>query len=51
MEFKAFLNAFMQATRHIVRTGRRSVYRLLTRNPWQAVSLRGVDSPRVPSRC
>ncbi len=51
MEFKTFVNAFIQAPCQIVRTGRRIVYRLLARNPWQHVFLRAVDALRHPLRC
>ena len=43
MEFKTFLNAFMQIPVQVVRTGRRLVFRLLAWNPWQHVLLRGLD--------
>jgi hypothetical protein len=57
MGFKRFVNAFMRVPCHVVRTGRRLVYRLLAWNPWQAVFLRGVDALhdmpiwRHPLRC
>jgi hypothetical protein len=51
MEFKTFLNAFMRVPCRIVRTGRRTVYRLLSWNPWQPVFLRAVDALRHPLRC
>jgi hypothetical protein len=51
MEFKTFLNAFINVPCQIVRTGRRIVYRLLAWNPWQHVFLRGVDALRYPMRC
>lgn len=50
MEFKAFLHAFMLIPVHVVRTGRRLVFRLLAWN-WQAVFLRGFDRLRAPLRC
>lgn len=43
MEFRTFLNAFMRIPARLVRTGRRTIFRLLGWNPWQAVFLRGVD--------
>jgi len=51
MEFKTFLNAFMRLPCHIIRTGRRIVYRLLGWNPWLHVFLRGVDALRRPLQC
>jgi hypothetical protein len=51
MEFKAFLHAFMLIPVHVVRTGRRLIFRLLAWNPWQAVFLRGFDHLRAPLRC
>jgi len=43
MEFKTFLNAFMQLPCQIVRTSRRLIYRLLGWNPWSGVFFRLVD--------
>jgi hypothetical protein len=43
MEFRTFLNAFLQIPCQIVRAGRRIVYRLLAWNPWQHVFLRLVE--------
>ncbi len=51
MEFKRFVNAFVQVPCQIVRTGRRIVYRLLAWNPWQHVFLRAVDALQHPLRC
>ena len=51
MEFKRFVNAFVQVPCQIVKTGRRIVYRLLAWNPWQSVFLRAVDALRHPMRC
>ena len=51
MEFKKFVNAFMQMPAQVVRSGRRVVLRLLSWNPWQTVFLRGVDGLRHPLRC
>jgi hypothetical protein len=51
MEFKGFLNAFLEIPCQIVRTGRRVVYRLLAWNPWQPVFFRAVDALRCPMRC
>jgi hypothetical protein len=50
MEFKAFMNAFIRIPVHVVRTGRRLIFRLLAWNPWQAVFLRGFDQLRAPMR-
>ena len=43
MEFSTFTNAFIQLPCQIIRTGRRSVYRLLSWNPWQHVFLRLIE--------
>ena len=43
MEFKTFLNAFIQIPAQVIRTGRRIVFRLLSWNPWQPVFFRVVD--------
>jgi len=48
MEFKTFLNAFMQVPVQVIRTGRRIVYRLLAWSRWLEVLLRGVDTLRLP---
>jgi len=40
MEFKTFLNAFMNMPCQIIRSGRRLVYRLLNWNPWQRIFFR-----------
>jgi hypothetical protein len=40
MEFKTFVNAFLQVPCQIVRTGRRLIYRFLGWNPWQHVFFR-----------
>jgi hypothetical protein len=51
MDFKTFLNAWMQMPCQIVRTGRRLIYRLLSWNPWQPAFFRLLDQLRVPLRC
>jgi len=43
MEFKTFVNAFIQVPAQILRTGRRIVFRLLSWNRWQPVFFRAVD--------
>jgi hypothetical protein len=50
LEFKAFVNGFMQVPVHVVRTSRRIIFRLLAWNPWQAIFLRGVDQLHTPLR-
>jgi hypothetical protein len=40
MEFKTFLNAFLNLPCQIIRTGGRLVYRLLSWNPWQRTFFR-----------
>jgi len=51
MEFKTYVNAWMQMPCQIIRGGRRIVYRLLSWNPWQASFLRLVDRLQQPLRC
>jgi hypothetical protein len=51
MEFRTFLNTFMLVPAQIIRTGRRSVYRLLAWNPWQEVFFRAVDALYSRLRC
>ena len=52
MEFRTFINRFMNVPCQIVKAGRRIVYRLLAWNPWQDVFLRNVDGLRCrPMRC
>jgi hypothetical protein len=51
MEFKAFLNSMMQLPCQIVRTGRRTIYRLLAWNPWTVALLRLAEAMRRPLRC
>ena len=43
MEFRTFLNAMMRIPAQLVRQGRRTIFRLLSWNSWQACFLRGVD--------
>ena len=43
MEFKTFVNAFMQVPCQIIRTSRKLVYRLLSWNPWQHIFFRALD--------
>ncbi len=43
MEFRTFLNRFMQLPTQIVKTGRKLVYRLLAWNPWQEIFFRLVN--------
>jgi hypothetical protein len=51
MEFRTYVNAWMQMPCQIIRGGRRIVYRLLSWNPWQAAFLRLVDRLQRPLRC
>ena len=51
MEFKTYVNAWMQMPCQIIRGGRRIVYRLLSWNPWQEAFLRLVDCLQQPLRC
>jgi hypothetical protein len=43
MEFSTFCVALIQVPCQVVRTGRRLIFRLLSRNPWQGVFLRLVE--------
>jgi hypothetical protein len=47
MDFAAFRNAFMNIPAQIVRTGRKTVYRLLAWNVWQEVFFRLVERLRT----
>jgi hypothetical protein len=51
MEFKSFVNAFINVPAQIIRQGRKTVYRLLAWNPWQPVFFRGVDQLHGRIRC
>jgi len=51
MEFRTFLNAFMRIPAQLVRTGRRTIFRLLSWNRWQEVFLRGTDQLHGCLRC
>ena len=51
MEFRTFLNAFMLIPAQLVRTGRRTILRLLGWNKWQEVFLRGIDQLHGQLRC
>jgi hypothetical protein len=51
MEFKSFVNAFIQVPAQIIRQGRKTIYRLLAWNPWQAVFFRCVDRLHGRMRC
>lgn len=51
MEFRTFLNAFMQVPAQIIRQGRKIIYRFLSWNPWQPVFLRLVDRLYGKLRC
>jgi hypothetical protein len=51
MEFKTFLNAWMQIPCQILRAGGRLIYRFLCWNPWQTAFFRLLDQLRQPLRC
>jgi hypothetical protein len=51
MDFKTFLNAWMQLPCQILRTGGRLIYRFLCWNPWQSAFFRLLDQLRQPLRC
>ena len=46
MEFKTFLNAFINMPCQILRAGRRLIYRLLSWNPWQRTFFRTLAQMR-----
>lgn len=46
MEFRTFLNAMIRVPAQIVRTGRRSVFRLMAFNRWLPAVFRGVEGLR-----
>jgi hypothetical protein len=46
MEFKTFLNAFINMPCQIIRAGRRLIYRLLSWNPWQRTFFRTIAQLR-----
>jgi len=51
MDFKTFLNGFMQMPAQIIRGAGKIIYRLLSWNPWQHVFFRLVERLRYPLRC
>jgi hypothetical protein len=51
MEFRTFLNAFMQVPAQIIRQGRRIIYRFLSWNQWQPVFFRVADRLCGTLRC
>jgi hypothetical protein len=50
MEFKTFHNAFIKLPCQLVRQGRRTIFRLLSWNPWQQVFFRAAEAMRLPMR-
>lgn len=51
MEFKTFVNAFIQLPCQVIRSARQLVFRLMAWNPWLPVFLRGVEVLHQPLRC
>ena len=51
MEFRTFVNGFMRIPALLVRTARRTIFRLLGWNCWQGAFLRGVDQLHGCLRC
>jgi hypothetical protein len=47
MEFRTFLNAMIRIPAQIVRTGRRTVFRLMAFNRWLPALFRGVEGLRA----
>jgi hypothetical protein len=51
MEFRTFSNHFLRLPCQVLKTARRTVYRLLSWNRYQAVFFRFLDALRRPLRC
>jgi len=51
MEFSTFRQAWINIPAQIVRIGRRTIYRLLSWNPWQPAFFRLLDVLQSPLRC
>jgi hypothetical protein len=51
MDLATFRDAMINIPAQIVRTGRKIIYRFLSRNPWQPVFFRLVDRVNHPLRC
>lgn len=49
MDFRTFINGFINVPAQIVRTGRRTIYRLLAYNPFQHLFFRLLDGIGVPT--
>jgi len=51
MEMRTFINAMIRLPCQVVRSGRRTIYRLLSWSPWLRPFLRAADAMRHPLRC
>ena len=51
MDFTTFRNALINVPAQIIRSGRRTIFRLLAWNPWQSVLFRLLDQLEHPLRC
>jgi hypothetical protein len=51
MEFTTFRRAFIEIPTQIVKTGRRTIFRLLAWNRWLPVFFNLLDDLRLPMRC
>ena len=51
MEFTTFRRAFIAIPTQIVKTGRRTIFRLLAWNRWLPVFFNLLDELRLPMRC
>jgi len=51
MEFRSFVNGFMRVPAQLVRTARRTIFRLLGWNRWQDIFLRGFDQLEARLQC
>jgi hypothetical protein len=49
MDFRTFINGFIKMPAQIIRTSRRTVFRLLTYSPWQQLFFRLLDGIGVPA--
>ena len=51
MDFATFRGCWMNMPAQIIRAGRRTIFRLLSWNPWQEVFFRLLDQLSLPLRC
>lgn len=51
MDFATFRGCWINMPAQIIRTGRRTIFRLLSWNPWQEAFFRLLDQLSLPLRC